>query len=44
MKGKWTNEALKEAMEVVERQMHSLRGLNRAWNIPITSLSDHLVG
>jgi hypothetical protein len=44
MKGKWTNETLKEAMEVVERGMHSLRGLNRAWNIPITSLSDHLVG
>ncbi len=30
MKGKWTNEALKEAMKVVERGMHSLRGLNRA--------------
>jgi hypothetical protein len=44
MKGKWTNETLEEAMEVVERGMHSLKVLNRAWNIPVTSLSDHLVG
>ncbi len=44
MKGKWTNEALEEAMEVVERGMHSLKGLNKAWNIPVTALSHHLVG
>ncbi len=43
-KGKWTNEALEEAMEVVERGMQSLKGLNRAWNILVTSLSDHLIG
>ncbi len=38
MKGKWTIETLEETMEDVEKGMHSLRGLNRAWNIPVISL------
>jgi hypothetical protein len=37
------NEVLKEAMEVIERGMHPLRGASKAWNILVISLFDHLI-
>jgi hypothetical protein len=40
----WTNETLKATMDVVERRTHSLRRVNRLWNIPMSSLIDHLNG
>jgi hypothetical protein len=40
----WTNETLKATMDVVERGTHSLRRVNRLWNIPMNSLIDHLNG
>jgi hypothetical protein len=40
----WTNETLKATMDVVERGTHSLRRVNRLWNIPMSSLIDHLNG
>jgi hypothetical protein len=43
MISKWIDEALKEAMEAIEKGMHSLKGARRAWNIPVTYLFDHLV-
>jgi hypothetical protein len=43
-KGMWTNEALKATMDVVERGTHSIRRVSRLWNIPMSSLIDHLNG
>jgi hypothetical protein len=43
MIGKWIDETLKEAMEAIERGMHSLKGPSKGWNILVTSLFDHLV-
>ncbi len=40
----WTNETLKATMDVVEKGTHSLRRVNRLWNIPMSSLIDHLNG
>jgi hypothetical protein len=31
-------------MEAIERGRHSLRKVNRSWNIPLNSLFDHLNG
>jgi hypothetical protein len=42
MRGKWTNEALEKAMDVIESGRTSLRQTNRHWNIFCTSLSYHL--
>jgi hypothetical protein len=39
---KWTNQALEEAMDVVESRTSSLRKANRYWNIFFTFLCDHL--
>jgi hypothetical protein len=33
---------LEEAMDVIERRTMSLRKPSKHWNIPLTSLSDHL--
>jgi len=41
---KWTNEALKDAMDVVENGKTSLKKVNRHWNIHLTSLFNHLYG
>jgi hypothetical protein len=38
------HKALEEAMDVVERRTTSLRKASRHWNIPLTSLFDHLYG
>jgi len=43
-RGKWTNEALEKAMDVIENGTTSLRKASKHWNIPLTSLFDHLCG
>jgi hypothetical protein len=43
-KGKWTNEALEEAMDAIENGTISLRKASRHWNVPLTSLFEHLYG
>jgi hypothetical protein len=35
-KGKWTNESLKETMDVVKKHVNSLRKANKLWNITLT--------
>jgi hypothetical protein len=42
-RGRWTNEILEEAMDAVENEI-SFRKASRHWNIPLTSLFDHLYG
>jgi hypothetical protein len=43
-KGKWTNQQLEDAMDVIERGHTSLRKVNMYWNILFTSLSNHSNG
>jgi len=43
-RSEWSNESLETTMDVVERGITSLRGANKFWGIPITSLSNHLNG
>jgi hypothetical protein len=43
-RGKWTSEALEEAMDAIENGTTSLRKGNMHWIIPFTSLFDHLYG
>ncbi len=43
-RSKWTNEALEEAMDAIENGKTSLKKASRHWNIPLTSLFDHLYG
>jgi hypothetical protein len=43
-RGKWTIEQLKNAMDIMERGITFLRGVNNFFNIPPTSLFDHLNG
>ncbi len=43
IRGKCTIEALEEAIDVVESGFTSLQNANQTWNIPFTSLSDHLI-
>jgi hypothetical protein len=38
----WIDQALEEAMEVVEAMTHSLWKASRSWGILLTSLFDHL--
>jgi hypothetical protein len=33
-KNMWIDEALKLAMDVIERRTHSLKKANKSWNIP----------
>jgi len=40
----WTYEALELAMDVVENGTYSLQKASRAWNIPMSSIFDHLNG
>jgi hypothetical protein len=44
IRGKWTIKALKETMDVMENGFTSLQNANQTWNIPLTSLSNHLIG
>jgi hypothetical protein len=41
---KWTYQHLENAMDVVERKHIFLRKETKYWNIPLTSLSNHLNG
>ncbi len=41
-KGKQIDQALEETMDVVEKGTCSLKATSRSWNIPMTSLSNHL--
>jgi hypothetical protein len=41
-KGKWTDQALKEAMDVIDKGTCSLRVVNKSWNILVASFSNHL--
>ncbi len=43
-KGKWSNESLEIAMDVVECGITSLQGPNKFRGILVTSFSDHLNG
>jgi transposase-like protein len=43
-KGKWISEALEEAMDAIENGTTSLRKASKDWNIPLSSLFDHLYG
>jgi hypothetical protein len=43
-RGMWIDETLEVTMDVTERGTHSLRRANRSWNIPMSSLVDHLNG
>jgi len=40
----WIDDALGTTRDVVEKWIHSLRRANRAWNIPLSSFSNHLNG
>jgi len=40
----WIDEALKTTMDVIEKGTHSLRRVNKSWNIPMSSLFNHLNG
>ncbi len=41
-KGKWTDQALEDAMEVVESRTSSLKGATRPWYISVTNFSNQL--
>jgi hypothetical protein len=41
---KWIGQHLENAMDMVERGHTSLRKVAKYWNIPLTSLSNHLNG
>jgi len=43
-RGKWTNQQLEKAMDVVEGRLTSMRKTSKHWNIPLSSFSDHLNG
>jgi hypothetical protein len=43
-RGKWRSETLEEAMDAIENGTTSLRKANKHWNIPFTSLFNHLYG
>jgi hypothetical protein len=43
IRGKWTIKALEETMDVMESGFTSLQNANQTWNIPLTSLLDHLI-
>jgi len=42
--GRWTSEALEEAMNVVKIRETSLMKVSKFWYIPLTSFSNHLNG
>jgi hypothetical protein len=43
-RGMWTDGTLEVAMDIVERGTHSLRKVSKSWNIPMSSIVDHLNG
>jgi hypothetical protein len=44
VRGKWTSEALEEAMEAVKQGTCSLWGASWIFHIPLSSFFDHLNG
>jgi hypothetical protein len=40
----WTYETLKAIMDVIENGTHSMKRVNKSWNIPINSFINHLNG
>jgi hypothetical protein len=44
IRGQWTNETFEEAMDAIEKGICFLRRVDRSWNIPLSSLCDHLNG
>jgi len=40
----WIDEALELGMDVIENGTFSLQRANKAWNIPMSSISNHLNG
>jgi hypothetical protein len=43
-KGMWIDEALELTMDAIENGTFSLWKANKAWNIPMSSISNHLNG
>ncbi len=43
-RSKWTNEALEEAMDIIENGTTLLRKASKHYNIPLTSLLEYLYG
>jgi hypothetical protein len=43
-RGMWIDKTLEVAMGVIERGTHSLRRASGSWNLPMSSLVDHLNG
>ncbi len=43
-RGMWIDETFEVVMDVIERGIYSLRKANRSWNLPMSSLVDHLHG
>jgi hypothetical protein len=41
-RSKWTSEKLEKAMDAMENGTTFLRRVSKQWNIPLTSLFDHL--
>ncbi len=44
VRGQWTSEALKEMIDVIIIGTCFLQGVNKSWNIHLSSLCDHLNG
>lgn len=44
MNNTWIDEHLEEALDVMKKGVTSLKKANKHWNIPLTSLSNHLNG
>jgi hypothetical protein len=40
----WIDETIETTMDVIERERYSLRKAIKTWNIPLSSLFDHLSG
>jgi hypothetical protein len=44
LRGNWKTKDLEEAMDTIDRRFTLLRKASQYWNIPLTSLSNHLTG
>jgi hypothetical protein len=43
-RGMWTDEMPEVAMDLIKGGTHSLRKVNKSWDIPMSSIIDHLNG
>ncbi len=41
---KWTNETFAQTMDAMENDNTTLKKVNKLWNIPLSSLFNHLNG